>query len=270
MTRRAAAVLVIAVALAGCLGSSPSDPGDASTPDADQAARMEATLSASPTRGPVPFNVSFTVDATVDNASWRLDFDDGNATTGDSVPATVAHTYERPGSYTASVDVTFSNGSTRTARRTVIVQPPPPPDPVRRRWNASATAGLAHPERVSPQPLPDGAPSHAEIAKRAYDNDGNGTVVLGYEVNLSERHRVAAGAAVAAPIHPRAPVPDYDLYLFAPNGSLVDSSHNNGTIEQVRTGNVTGGTWLVLVAFWAGADLPQAAPANVTTVFAAG
>lgn len=274
MARSAAVVvaLLVALPLAGCLGSSPSDDGGQTpdeTPGEEAGDDLSATLSADQARGRLPLNVTFTVDASEANATWRLDFGDGNATSGDEVGATVEHTYFQTGQYVATADVTFDDGSMRTAQQTIVVQPPPPPDPVQARWNASAIAGLPHPERVSPQPLPDAAPTHAEVAKQAYDNGANETVVLGYEVDLSKRHRSAAAAAVATPIHPQVPVPDYDLYLFAPNGSLVGSSQNNGTIEQVRTDNVTEGTWLLLLAFWAGADVPDEAPANVITVFVA-
>lgn len=65
------------------------------------------------------------------------------------------------------------------------------------------------------------------------------------------------------PPPPAPPVtPDYDLFLFAPNGSLVDASQTNSTVEIVRSTEVVAGDWLLLVAYWGGADLPAMAPAD--------
>lgn len=266
MDRTAVVVLLVAVALAGCLGASDT-PGQASDEDdgPDDGPELSASLDVDDAQGVVPHEVNFSIEASPSSnvTAWELDLGDGNVTDGSTIPAEVPQNYSRSGRFVASLSVTFDGSTERTDQVAVLVQPPPPPDPIRRAWNASALVGLSHPERVDDVPYQDPGPSHAEVALEAYRNGGNGTTVVGFEVTVSDRYRTVVGFAQMQSIYPPPPAepitPDYDLFLFAPNGTLVDASQTNGT-EIVRSTEVVEGDWLLLVAYWRGADLPAMAP----------
>jgi hypothetical protein len=80
-----------------------------------------ANVTAVPTNGTVPLNVTFSLsasDADGDALSWTLVFGDGNQTTGMALPATVVHSYTTPGSRTATFSV--SDGQANATSRVVI------------------------------------------------------------------------------------------------------------------------------------------------------
>lgn len=265
MDRTALVVLLIATLLAGCLGG-PSEASDGNGPDdGDDGPDLQASLAVDEVRGVVPHAVNFSIDASPAEhvTSWTLAFGEGNATDGETAPAEIARSYNRSGRYVATLTVTFNGSDEATDQAVVLVQPPPPPPRIRKAWNASALVGLPHPGRLDDAPYPDEGPSHAEIAYEAYQAGGNGTTVVGFEVNLSDRHRAAVARLIVPMIRPPQGEPvraDYDLFLFAPNGTLADASQTNETVELVSTTNVTGGDWLLLVAYWKGADAPDQVP----------
>ena len=79
---------------------------------------LVAAFSASPTSGPVPFNVSFTDNSTGSPASWKWAFGDGNTSTEKNP----VHTYNKTGGYTVSLTVDNSeSSSTETRSRYIIV-----------------------------------------------------------------------------------------------------------------------------------------------------
>lgn len=261
MHRKALVVVMVASLLAGCAGG-PSDASDGDGEEQDGGPERTAALDVDDASGVVPHEPVFSIDASPasDVASWRLDFGEGNASEGTSVPADATRNYSESGRYVATLTVTFEDGTERSDQAVVLVQPPPPPPPIQRSWNASALVGLPHPGRLDDAPYPSEGPSHAEIALQAYENGGNGTTVVGFEVEVSERHRAVAAFLRMPIVQPPSGPPvttDYDLFLFAPNGSLADASQTNSTVETVRTTDVTGGDWLLLVAHWAGADAPD-------------
>ena len=90
-----------------------------------------ASFTASPNSGVAPLAVSFDASAssppsgeTITGYAW--DFGDGGSGSG----KTVNHTYGNPGSYTAKLTVTASNGNTDSQSKTITVseQAPPPGD----------------------------------------------------------------------------------------------------------------------------------------------
>ncbi len=100
------------------------------SPAGGQARRL-AVAAASPAdsavgTAPCAVNLSISIaGATSPTSTWSLDFGDGTPpATGTGEPtAPVAHTYARPGSYTATASVTDGNGITTTGTTTVQVGP---------------------------------------------------------------------------------------------------------------------------------------------------
>ncbi|HLE96807.1 MAG TPA: S8 family serine peptidase, partial [Candidatus Thermoplasmatota archaeon] len=87
-----------------------------------------ASLSASPTSGAAPLDVTFTLGASDSDgtiASWSLTFGDATpASSGSgSPPATVAHTYAAAGSFTATLTVTDNDDLTALATAAVTATP---------------------------------------------------------------------------------------------------------------------------------------------------
>ncbi len=88
----------------------------------------QASFTRTPGSGAAPLSVAFTDSSTGNPAptSWRWDFGDGSPASTDRHPT---HIYLSNGTYTATLTVTSSKGSS-TASQQVIVQtvsPPPPP-----------------------------------------------------------------------------------------------------------------------------------------------
>ncbi|MFW6119022.1 MAG: PKD domain-containing protein [Planctomycetota bacterium] len=83
-----------------------------------------ASVTATPTSGTAPMEVSFDGSGSADNdgsiASYAWDFGDGSTATG----ATVVHTYSDAGSYSATLTVTDDDGATDSASVTVTVDAP--------------------------------------------------------------------------------------------------------------------------------------------------
>ncbi len=92
-----------------------------------------ANLAATPTSGTVPLNVNFSGGGSSDPdqgdsiASYSFNFGDGSGIVTQSAPA-LSHTYNRAGTYTASLVVTDSHGksSTNTASVSITANPQPP------------------------------------------------------------------------------------------------------------------------------------------------
>ena len=91
-----------------------------------------AALAGSPGTGTSPLAVSFATAGTGDRdgplASWTLDFGDGSpAASGDGdPPATIAHTYAKPGTFTATLTVHDKAGAQAAATAATTVTAPPP------------------------------------------------------------------------------------------------------------------------------------------------
>lgn len=94
-----------------------------------------ATVTATPTSGTAPLDVSFDASASSDPdgtdhvSSYTFHFGDGSPPVTSSTPV-ASHTYTTPGSYRAAVTVTDSRGldSANVATATITVSAPPPPD----------------------------------------------------------------------------------------------------------------------------------------------
>lgn len=79
-----------------------------------------AQFTADPTTGPAPLAIRFTDRSTGGPTAWSWNFGDGETSTVQNP----AHTYDAPGTYTASLTVRNSAGAD-TAARTIIVTAPP-------------------------------------------------------------------------------------------------------------------------------------------------
>lgn len=92
---------------------------------------LQAIPGAQPTAGRVPLTVSFTTNGedpsgTIEVFQW--DFEgDGSWDTYDTMAKDYTHTYDQPGSYTATLYVQSSTGATATAGITISVELPPDP-----------------------------------------------------------------------------------------------------------------------------------------------
>lgn len=90
---------------------------------------VRAVMSVTPSTGTAPLNAAFDGSgSTTPNGevtSWAWSFGDGAFDTG----PLVNHVYSTPGTYTASLTVTDSSGSSSTATGSVVVKPLPPNAP---------------------------------------------------------------------------------------------------------------------------------------------
>jgi PKD repeat protein len=75
-----------------------------------------AMLDAEPQRGSSPLDVTFDLDGADDEGvvSWRLLTDDGTVIDGTQLPIEAEHTYDEPGNYTATLQVTDTAGQRDT------------------------------------------------------------------------------------------------------------------------------------------------------------
>jgi PKD repeat protein len=108
--------LLVSFALAGCFGGDEPEPTTSSTTTSTSEAPAANTppsgsLSLSTAGGELPLAVNITLagqDADGDNLTWALDFGDGNATNGTTLPAELMHNYTAAGNFT--VLFTLSDG----------------------------------------------------------------------------------------------------------------------------------------------------------------
>lgn len=127
MERKTLTLLVaLALALSGCLGSNGADDEDPDQLDhEDDLEPLQAILDANQTSGQAPLSVTFTLNAT-DHAplDWSLDPDDGTPPfTGQTLPATIEHTYRDAGEHTPRFAIDAGN-QTDQATLTLTVEPP--------------------------------------------------------------------------------------------------------------------------------------------------
>ncbi|MEM7111379.1 MAG: PKD domain-containing protein [Chloroflexota bacterium] len=101
-----------------------------------------AVLNTNITTGGAPLTVSFDGTASSDSdgsiSSYSWDFGDGNSDSG----ATVSHTYNNPGSYTATLTVTDNRGDSDSATVTIVVNEAPNQAPTAV-FSANPTNGTA-------------------------------------------------------------------------------------------------------------------------------
>ena len=90
---------------------------------------VTAVMSAIPSTGTAPLSVSFDGSGSTTPqgfvTSWTWSFGDGAVGTG----PLVTHVYSTPGTYTASLTVTDSNGASSTATGSIVAKPLPPAAP---------------------------------------------------------------------------------------------------------------------------------------------
>ncbi len=86
---------------------------------------LEAKLTANPTSGPAPLSVTFSAaGSTGAIVSFTLDFGDGSEPySGTDLTVSISHTYNNPGTYTATLTVSDAQGRTATDSKTINVLP---------------------------------------------------------------------------------------------------------------------------------------------------
>ena len=86
---------------------------------------LEAKLTANPTSGPAPLSVTFSAaGSTGAIVSFTLDFGDGSEPySGTDLTVSISHTYNNPGTYTATLTVSDAQGRTATDSVTITVLP---------------------------------------------------------------------------------------------------------------------------------------------------
>lgn len=139
-----------------------------------------ASLTASPASGAPPLQVSFdasgsTAPSGASLQRYRFDFGDGSSPVSQTTP-TVKHTYQKVGSYAASVTVTDSNGHTASAATTVTVQGAGAPSAPEASLAVSPSSGEI-PLTVSFDASGSHNPDGAQIVAYTFDfNDGSAVV----------------------------------------------------------------------------------------------
>lgn len=130
-------------------------------------------------------------------------------------------------------------------------QAPPPMN--HKEWTDSASTG------VPVTFVEDGA----DFTKMSLENGANGTYVLGYDFEVPVGVNQVVVQANASEVGQN--VPDYDLYVWNETGALQGGSTNEGTAEEVTVRNPVGGTYLIGLLYWAGADAEGTiAPVTIT------
>jgi len=78
-----------------------------------------ASFTATPSSGKAPLTVSFKDSSTNAPSKWQWDFGDGSTATSQSP----THTYDEPGTYTATLTVTNAAGSDTATNRVIVTDP---------------------------------------------------------------------------------------------------------------------------------------------------
>lgn len=118
------------------------------------------------------------------------------------------------------------------------------PEPIEREYEGAALVGV-------PLLDPNGATGvKADFIKASYENGLNGTWLLGYEVTVPEGYGTLEVDTAASGS------PDYDLFVFDPNGNVAAQSLNADSDEAATIDDAEPGTYLVAVYLFAGADAP--------------
>ncbi|WP_435178703.1 PKD domain-containing protein [Halorussus sp. AFM4] len=108
-------------------------------------------------------------------AEYRWDFDGNGTVDRNTTDATVSHTYESTGEYTASVTVVDNNGNTDTATTTITVESSDTSDP---------TVDVSAPETVNVSETFEVSASASDESKvESYEWDFNGTTKTGSTVS---------------------------------------------------------------------------------------
>lgn len=102
------------------------------------------------------------------------------------------------------------------------------------------------------------------FAKRSYEQGFNGTWVLGYEVQPKQGHESLEVETTATPVDPQGEIPEYDLFIYGPQGEVVASSYESGSNESATLGELEPETYLVLLYYQQGADDPITTHIEVT------
>lgn len=132
-----------AVALAGCQGE------DTVTP-----APLSVTCAATPASGPAPLAVAFTLNVSGAQGAISVRINYGDGATGSDVA--VPHTYQAPGTYTASFTASTASQSALCSTAVQVSAPPPAsPSP-----SPTPTPGVNYPPlavfNTTPPPAPGG------------------------------------------------------------------------------------------------------------------
>lgn len=257
MTSKLALVLLsLTLILSGCLGTSDGDdealdPTNTSTQGNETSdvssgtdnTAPEASLSANQTTGQAPLAVTFTLegsDADGDALRWTFTIQQGaQLSTGDQLPATVNHTYDRAGNFTAVLTVDDGN-QTAGANLTITVTAPDTDD---------ATGNGTGNATTSADDLPDPVVI-------------NGTAAVGHPAHIlhcfrggidGSYHEISP--AEGGWTYALEPAEDFAVYWWG-DGEFLEAGETSGTVPSEAThaevcmteGNVMGSYSLTLWA----------------------
>lgn len=246
-----AAILLLTAALAGCAdpqgtdsvpeGPDGGDGGGNATVDPPGNGTLVAALQASAVNGTAPLAVAFNVSAAdaSANATWELDFGDGNQTNGTALPATANHTFAA-GNF--SVVLTIMDGNA-TANASLVVtvladaKEPPQPVPATTHWTFGPTLGciedLAHTcQTLAAGPGSDGVDGHWITLGEAY---------WGRPLTSTVDKGDAAGTG-------EWPFRDTDCVFTDADGVVVGEG-NNGELECASGAIPAGAEWLFIYPY---------------------
>lgn len=121
------------------------------------------------------------------------------------------------------------------------------PEPIEREFEATALLGV-------PVYDPGGSTGvKADFAKTSYDHGANGTWLVGYEIQVQEGY---GSLEVQTSAEESTPSPDYDLFLYGPDGEVLDQSLSSSSEEEADVEDPEPGTYLAIAYLFTGASAP--------------
>lgn len=247
--------------------------GDGQGGGSDANASWVPALTADRLNGTAPLNITFTVDAPgAQNASWSLDFGDGNGTQGTAVPADAWHVFAA-GNH--SVTLTVDADGVSQAVSVLVVAVAGAPAPVVDAYTAKVAVGapwlLYDPSGAAP------ALDMEAFAWASYDAEAPNAHGHAFSVPADATRLEIASAqldATGGATHPAEAVcdegdpvaPDTDMFLFKGDGTYVADSGSCGTGESIALVGPEPGDYVIVQLGLLGADMEI--PTTITISFA--
>ncbi|MCA1810962.1 MAG: hypothetical protein LC623_03000 [Halobacteriales archaeon] len=217
-----------------------------------------ATLTANVRNGTVPLNVTFTLSATNTDAqtTWTIAFGDNSSRNGTALPGSATHRYNATGTKTAQATVRFGDGKTATSSLSIAVLPAAATNVTLLNLTFSDTIPIPKPVgtgTICGAPGIDQDGCTANQVATLNDNGANGTFFVWYDVSVPAGavSLFVEGGSQEAQDCTAVCVPDFNLYVYAPDGAATavatDAAWESAVVETPATG-----TWSVAVVYVAG------------------